>query len=281
MTPTKNFNRIALCLILFFSAFTVTLANATSENNYKNDNNFLTNISETTHTENGYKANIIINPDATGIYALENEYRLDLTINTQGIGGSLKENNYKLDLVPEKTFPEIPERARIANARTSKDGCKPMSTVSRGYNVTINITVLNEGIFTQNFTFTIYANSTIIRTTTLFGLVSGTQATVTFSWNTTGFDYGNYTIWAYAWTIAGEINTADDTFISGLILVTIPGDINGDFRCEGRDNGAVSKAYDTRPGDLRWNSNADINNDGKVEGKDVGIVSKYYDTHYP
>jgi len=109
--------KIASSLILLSIIFTITLASATTENNYKNDINMLPAISESTHIENGYKANIIINPTTTGIYAKENGYNTEFTINPKGIGGKLAENNYRLDLIPEKTFPDT-----ILNFAPSIDG---------------------------------------------------------------------------------------------------------------------------------------------------------------
>ncbi|MGB9778164.1 MAG: dockerin type I domain-containing protein, partial [Candidatus Bathyarchaeales archaeon] len=112
-------------------------------------------------------------------------------------------------------------------------------------------------------------------------LTNGTSTTLTFTWNTSGFAKGNYTIWAYAWPVPGETDTADNNYINGIVTVTIPGDINGDFKCEGKDNALVAKAYDTQPGNQRWIANADINNDNRVEGKDVAIIAKYYGTQDP
>jgi len=43
---------------------------------------------------------------------------------------------------------------------------------------------------------------------------------LTFTWNTTGFAEGNYTISAYAWPVPGETDTADNTYINGWVVVT-------------------------------------------------------------
>jgi len=179
-------------------------------------------------------------------------------------------------------FPYPNHDVAVINVTTSKDGCLPMPTVCRGYNVTIRVTVANKGDFAESFTVTVYANSTLIGSQNVINLAASTQQILTFKWNTTLFALGNYTITAFASIVQDETNVYDNNYdTSGYILVTNPGDINGDFRCEGKDNGAVSKAYDTRPGDLKWNPNADINDDGRVEGKDVGVVSKYYGTGIP
>jgi hypothetical protein len=52
--------------------------------------------------------------------------------------------------------------------------------------------------------------------------------TVTFTWNSSGFAKGNYTISAYAWPVQGETDVADNSLDDVYVFVTLPGDINGD-----------------------------------------------------
>jgi len=66
-----------------------------------------------------------------------------------------------------------------------------------------------------------------IGTQTTNNLPNGTSTTLTFAWNTTGLAYGNYTISAAADTVPGETDTADNTLTNGDVMVTIPGDVNG------------------------------------------------------
>jgi hypothetical protein len=70
-------------------------------------------------------------------------------------------------------------------------------------------------------------------------LPSGASATVTLVWNTTGFAIGNYTIWAYAWPIPGETDTADNLFTDGWVYIAMIGDLGGGtppqfFKFDGR-----------------------------------------------
>jgi hypothetical protein len=221
MVVTASFRRIAIGLILLSIISGVSIAYATLENGYKADNSFLTDVSESTRTENGYKANIIINPHITGIYANENGFKLDLSINPQGVGGSLKENGYKLDLIPEKTFPDIPDVA-ITKIVTSK------TVVGQGYTTLINVTVSNQALNYETFHVIVHANTTTIKTQTIT-LTSGNTTTLTFIWNTSGFAKGNYTIWAYAWPVQGETDTEDNNCTNGWVTVTWLGDLDGDF----------------------------------------------------
>jgi len=169
----------------------------------------------------------------------------------------------------------------VVNITTSKTGCLPTPTVCRGYNLTISVKILNYGVKAETFNLTIYANSTSIHSITEVVLDARNSSTITSTWNTIGFVYGNYTIEAIVGTVLDETDVNDNALIDGWVVVTMPGDVNGDFRCEGKDNAAVAKAYDTDPSKPLWNPNADINGDRRVEGKDNAIVAKYYGTQYP
>ena len=171
MTPTNKLRKMALCLILFCTIFTTTLANAITENNYNNDTNLLPNIFESTHTENGYKANLIVNPYVTGAYATENGYKLDLAINPNQIGGRLTENNYQLDLIPENTFTDTSDVA-VTEILFSK------TIVGQGYFLQVNITLANQAFTFETFHVTASASTTILKTQTVT-LVGSTFKTLT------------------------------------------------------------------------------------------------------
>jgi hypothetical protein len=95
----------------------------------------------------------------------------------------------------------------------------PLKTVvGQGYNLPINMTIVNTGAYTETFDVTVYANETIIAVQTIT-LANGTSATYTFIWNTTGFAPGNYTISAYASPLLGETNTADNTYTNGTVQI--------------------------------------------------------------
>jgi len=274
MIPTKNFNTIALCLILLLTAFAITLTNATTENNYNTDNNFLTNVFESTHTENGYKTHIIINPDVVGTYAEENGYKLDLTINTQGIGGSLKENDYKLDLIPEKTFPDIPDVA-VAKIVISK------TIVGQGYTILINVAVSNQALNYETFYLTINANTTALKAQkiTLAGVKS---TTLTFTWNNTGFTKGNYTITAEATTVPNEIDVNNNILVAdGCVCVSIAGDLDCDRDVDLYDAVKLLVRYGCKKGMLCYDPVCDIDGDGDIDLYDAVILLTHYGQKHP
>jgi parallel beta-helix repeat protein len=158
----------------------------------------------------------------------------------------------------------------ITNVTTSK------TVVGQCYNLTISIKILNYGINTETFNLTVYANETAIQTIRNIVLASRNSTTITFTWNTTGFAKGNYTIWAYAWPVTGENDTSDNTLADGWVVVTISGDIDGNFLVDGSDLGLLGFAWYSKPGDPNWNPNADLNNDGLVDGGDLGILGFYW-----
>jgi hypothetical protein len=134
----------------------------------------------------------------------------------------------------------------------------------------------------MNGTF-IVIEPTIITTeigTRKLTLDAGLSINVTFTWNTTGFAKGNYTIWAYAWPVQGETDTADNNMTSAIqVHVGVPGNIWGnpnpppdyDGVCNARDITYLILHFNEKP--PNWeNPNADINNDLIVNARDVTIA---------
>jgi hypothetical protein len=107
------------------------------------------------------------------------------------------------------------------------------TVVGQGYSLNINVTAANQGNFTETFDVTLYVGDWN-ETRTIY-LPNGTSTILTFTWNTTGFTKGNYTIWAYAWPVPGETDTDDNTLIDGWVVVTWPGDFDGDSDVDEED----------------------------------------------
>jgi len=186
---------------------------------------------------------------------------------SDGIGDTpyiIDENNTdKYPLIYLWTPPDI----AVLNVTPSK------LTVGQGFLVHINITVMNQGNKIEGFNLTVSANTTSIATQTIT-LTSLNSTTITFTWNTTGFAKGNYTISAYAWPVQGETHTEDNTVTDGWVIVTIPGDVNGNHLADISDLvitvGTIPSSPTINP--ENWNPNADINNDGVCDVSDLVIV---------
>jgi hypothetical protein len=161
------------------------------------------------------------------------------------------------------------------------------TTIGQGYCGNLTVTVQNQGNSPENFNVTVYANTTSIVTQTII-LSSGNSKTITFTWNTTGFARGNYTMKAVADTVLGETDTADNTFTDGVVTISIIGDITGptggpDGKCDMRDIGLVARHFGENVPPAPPNS--DVTGvtaglpDGKIDMRDVGTVARNFGSH--
>jgi len=180
-------------------------------------------------------------------------------------------------------FPSVPETTRtntvisvVGHPSIAITDLTPLETViARGSILYLNLTIANEGYLAETFNVTIYANSTIIRTENI--TMSGrSENSLLFLWNTTDFAIGNYNISAYAWPVPGETHIADNAYTAGIVIVTFPGDVNGDRKVDATDLVDLNKAYGSTFGSLAWDSNCDVNGDNKVDVLDLFILSKNY-----
>jgi hypothetical protein len=141
------------------------------------------------------------------------------------------------------------------------------TVVGEGYTMNINVTVENQGDNTENFTITIYANTTTIYAAANLVLASRNLTIVGFSWNTSGFARA-YTISANVTPVEGEVDLSDNAFVFGTVKVSCTGDINGDYVTDVKDYQLVKKAIPSMPGSPKWNPNANMNDDLVIDAKD-------------
>jgi hypothetical protein len=148
----------------------------------------------------------------------------------------------------------------------------PLRTVvGQGYSLPINVTFMNSANSAETFNVTVLGNATVIGTKENVDVSNGTFTTLSFTWNTTGSNLGNYTVNALASSLSA----------SSSIVLTIPGDINGDFKVNLQDLVSLASAYGSKPGDANWNPNADIDGNGVVGLSDLVILAAHYGQHYP
>jgi hypothetical protein len=103
---------------------------------------------------------------------------------------------------------------KVTNATVSK------TVANRGDSLNINVTIANQGYFTETFNVIVYANTTpvALRTVTL---EKGASTLVTLTWNTAGFAQGNYIISAYAEPVLGEIDSTDNRYVDGTVQIIL------------------------------------------------------------
>jgi hypothetical protein len=166
----------------------------------------------------------------------------------------------------------------IGGHDTAVTNVTPSQTLAyTGYTVIdVVVNVTNHGKFSETFSVTVYYNNTELETQTVTNLAPNANATVTFFWEVIGVSHGYYTISAKATPVAAEIDIADNSLTDGSIMITIPGDINGDKIVTVLDIYALGKAYGATQSSPNWNQNADINNDGAVNELDVATLSAHF-----
>ncbi|MGB9134628.1 MAG: CARDB domain-containing protein [Candidatus Bathyarchaeia archaeon] len=150
------------------------------------------------------------------------------------------------------------------------------TVVGQGYPVQVSMTIMNQGDRTETCNVSVYANSELIQTKAVT-LTGGTSTVTTYSWITTDFAKGNYTIAAFAWPVPNEVDTADNIFSGGSVLVTIPGDVDGDRSVSVFDIVLISNLYRaSQTGDPRYDPNRDIEGDGDVDIFDIVLAAGHY-----
>lgn len=161
--------------------------------------------------------------------------------------------------------------------------------IGQGCSALISVTVINQGDKTESFNVTIYANTIIITTIENITLATSSSKTMNCTWNTTGFAFGNYTISAYAWPLTDELDTSDNNFIGGWVVVSILGDVVGppdttgppDGKVDMRDIDVILSRFGATPRYLNWDLNFDINEDGVINMRDINIACSNFGKHYP
>jgi hypothetical protein len=165
----------------------------------------------------------------------------------------------------------LPPDIAVTNVTASR------TSVGQGYSILINVTVENQGDYTENLNITVCCNATTIQTE-IVTLASGENTTATFVWSTSGFARGNYTLSAHVDPIPHEVDTSDNFFSCGWVFVTIPGDVSGaiplvpDGVVDMRDIGTICNRFSTSVGDPRYCPDCDINNDGVINMRDIIVV---------
>jgi hypothetical protein len=163
-----------------------------------------------------------------------------VTFKTVGGGNtSLNMADIKLgdEIIPPQPIPctavdgTVQVVSGVAHDVAMTDVTPNKSVVGEGYGCNITVVTEDHGGYAETFNVTVCANTTIIASQAVT-LTSGNSITITFTWNTTGFAYGNYSISAVADTVSGETDTADNTYTDGWVKVTVAGGIDGSGRVD-------------------------------------------------
>jgi hypothetical protein len=164
--------------------------------------------------------------------------------------------------------------------------------VGKGYSCKQNVTVTNQGYNTETFTLNLWAAGAwptlyVVQTAQIANLLPGETRTVTMIWNTGTTDYENYTMGATANPLEGETDTQNNVYNDHWILVTIPGDIDGNHVVNILDVVKLTTRY-MKPVPCIWppiapqeDVNCDINGDGVINILDIVICTSHYGQRWP
>jgi parallel beta-helix repeat protein len=192
-----------------------------------------------------------------------------LDTNKDGTG----DTPYNIDVNNQDNYPLMKpwpsHDIAVTNAYPSR------TLIGQGYSVTISATIANQGDFSENISIAVYADNTLISTKVLSSTHRG-FTTVTFTWNTTGFALDDYIIRADITPVSGEADTTDNTYTYGTVVVTTPGDVNGDRKTNNSDLIELSRAYGSSTSAPDWNPDCDINSNNLTDVFDIFILGKNY-----
>lgn len=161
----------------------------------------------------------------------------------------------------------------------------PKNTIiGQGLTLNISVTVVNNGLFSETFNVTLFANATqAAPPQTVANLDAGKNVTLLFQWNTKNWTISNYTLSATADTVPGEPNTANNTLVFvGNIYVMLQGDVNNDGIVNMKDIAAVcmtSHAFNAFSGYAHYVPYMDIDASGRIDMRDVLIIAMNFMRH--
>lgn len=162
----------------------------------------------------------------------------------------------------------------VLNVKTSK------IIVSKGYDLNVTVTVVNNADTNETFAVTVYANGTAIAPfQAIADLTPNTKANLTFRWDTKNWNIGNYTVYAYASPVPEETNMYNNNCTGGNVWITFLGDINNDGVVNMKDVGEAVLAFNSFLDTPRWNPFADVDGDGRVDLKDINMIVLNFNKH--
>jgi hypothetical protein len=134
--------------------------------------------------------------------------------------------------------------------------------VGQGYNITMNFTIENRGRSTD-FDLLIFRNSTVLATYHVVNLPVNTQRTISFTWNTPSWAKGKYGISAY-------------DHLMNWVLVTVPGDVDGNRIVNMIDLYNIAIHFGTSNGQPGYVANYDIEDNSIINMLDLYIAATHF-----
>jgi len=171
-------------------------------------------------------------------------------------------------------FTYIADLARPPNLAVSAI-TTPKSIIGQGFTLNVTVVVANQGSMIEEINVTVYINDDMFESL-LSSVKGGESVGCDFAWNTSGFSKGNYTISAVVDIVPGETDTADNTLVGGTLVVTVPGDVDGDFDVDLYDAVKLLTHYGAKEGDPSYDAICDIDGNGDIDLYDAVVLLTHY-----
>jgi len=158
--------------------------------------------------------------------------------------------------------------------------CTSKTVIGQGYTADVNVHVTN--VYAMEpvmFDLLVYYDDhgevcNIIGKVDDIILEVGESESFKFIWNTAGVPYGVHYI--YVWVYFDYPALEDELLENVTVTVTIPGDVNGDFKVNMQDLYLLILHFGCQNGSPRYIANCDINGDGKIDMKDAFIITSHF-----
>jgi hypothetical protein len=160
--------------------------------------------------------------------------------------------------------------------KVGSKGASSMKTViAEGTTVHFNVFVMNYGNDAEVFNITVYVNATLLGAQTEVAIVGRGFAIVSFTWNTSSFERGSYTIGAQITAVPDETDTIDNSFVCLVTIGTI-GDVDNNGIVNMSDVYDIALDFGAIVGQTSYVSNCDIDDNGIVNMLDLYVTATHY-----
>lgn len=165
-----------------------------------------------------------------------------------------------------------------------------------GVAVDINATVENQGTSYETFDVTAYFNNHSLPPLAVIDLAPGLNTTLTFKlkfpevrilifpppWpDPTKPIIENLTIRVEADVVPGEVDTADNVYVDGIVrVIWVPIDFDGDGTIGMRDIAATARIFGTYEGHPTYDPMLDFNQDGRIDMRDISLSARNFGLRY-
>lgn len=172
-------------------------------------------------------------------------------------------------------FPEEMQHAVSAQGLSL-----PRTVVGQGYLAEMEVTVVNDGHYSEPLNASVLVNGTLVNSTQVM-VPAGGSATFVVHWDTTGQALGNYTVTLFVEPVEDEANTTDNFLqCEMMVCVSLPGDVDADHDVDVFDIVRLAQAYGTLEGHPLHARDCDINGNGYIDIFDIVIAAGNYGRHW-